>query len=139
MYYLNKQEEVVPRQRHNSHSILTDYDIHHFFMHNNEKGNDIIITPLNSFFFKSNTLFQTNPQKTIKNQKSLHEQSLLLKDSEAICDDEGHMYTTIPNDNAPFFPDTTVPDETFFPVANSESDTISVSTSGIDVQENTKL
>ena len=63
----------------------------------NDKGNDIIVKPLQSFSFKSVTPFQTKfKTPTKKNNKTLHQQSLLLNDTDVTSDDEDHIYTRIP-------------------------------------------
>ena len=69
----------------------------------NDKGNDIIVKPLNSFSFKAVTLFQTKFKTPIKkHNKYLHQQSLLLNDTDVKSDDDEHIYTRIPKNNFPF-------------------------------------
>ena len=49
MHYLIKHEEVFPHQKHDSHPILEDYGTDQFSIRIIDKGNDIIVKPLNSF------------------------------------------------------------------------------------------
>ena len=101
VHYLIKHAEVLPHQKHDSHPILADYGTYQFSTRNIDRGNDIIVKPLNSFSFKSITPFQTiftTPVK--KNNKSLHQQSLLLNDTDITSDDEEHIYTRIPKHNS---------------------------------------
>ena len=70
--YLIKHEEVLPHQKHDPHSILADYGTDQFSIRINDKGNDIIVKPLNSISFKSVTPFQTKFKHPVKkNNKSL--------------------------------------------------------------------
>ena len=60
VHYLIKHEEALPHQKHGSHPILADYGPNQFSIRMNDKGNDKIVKPLNSFSFKSVTPFETN-------------------------------------------------------------------------------
>ena len=92
--YLIKHEEILPHQKHDSHPILADYGTDQFSIRINDKGNDIVVKPLQSFSFKSITPFQTKFKTPIKkNNKTLHQQSLLLNDTDVKSDDEDHIYT----------------------------------------------
>ena len=96
VHYLIKHEEILPHQKHDSHPILADYGTDQFSIRSNDKGNDIVVKPLHSFSFKSVTPFQTNfetPNK--KNNKTLHQQYLLLNDTDITSDDEDHIYHTL--------------------------------------------
>ena len=73
VHYLIKHEEILPHQKHDSHPILAEYGTDQFSIRINDKGNYIIVKPLQSFSFKFITIFQT-PIK--KNNKTLHQQSL---------------------------------------------------------------
>ena len=64
VHYLIKHEEILPHQKHGSHTILADYGTDQVFIRINDKGNDIVVKPLHSFSFKSVTPFQ-NPSSTI--------------------------------------------------------------------------
>ena len=97
VHYLIKHEEVLPHQNNDSHPILADYGTDQFSIRINDKGNDIIIKPLNSFSFKAVTPFQTKFETPVKkNNKSLHQQSFLLNDTDITSDDEEHIYTRTP-------------------------------------------
>ena len=114
VHYLTKHEEVLPHQKHDSHQFLADYGTGQVSILINDKGNDIVVEPLNSFSFKFVTPFQTKfktPMK--KNNKSLQQQSLSPKDTDITSDDEEHIYSRIPKHNSTFLPDTTLPEETF--------------------------
>ena len=96
VHYLIKHEDVQPHQKHDSHPILADYGTDQFSIRINDKGNDIIVKPLNSFSFKSITPFHTKFKPPIKkNNKSLHQQSLLLNDTDITSDDDDHIYTGV--------------------------------------------
>ena len=87
VHYLIKHEEILPHQKHDSHPILADYGTDQFSIRINDKGNDIIVKPLQSFSFKSVTPFQTKfKTPTKKNNKTLHQQSLLLNDTDVTSD-----------------------------------------------------
>ena len=142
VHYLIKHEEVLPHQKHDSHPILADYGTDQFSLRINDKGNDIIVKPLNSFSFNAITPFQTKfkaPAK--KHNKSLHQQSLLLNDTDVTSDDEDHIYTRIPKTNSSFIHDTTLQDQETFSTITKPKSTItskstSETTSAIDVQTN---
>ena len=91
------EHEVLPHQKNDSHPILADYGTDQFSIRINNKGKDIIVKPLNSFSFKSVTTFQTKFKAPVKkDNKSLHQQSLLLNDTDIRSNDEEHIYTKIP-------------------------------------------
>ena len=100
---LKKHEEILPHQKHDSHPILADYGTDQFSIRINDKRNDIVVKPLQSFSFKSITPFQTKFKTPIKrNNKTLHQQSLLLNDTDVTSDDEDHIYihdTTLQTEN----------------------------------------
>ena len=66
VHYLIKHEEILPHQKHGSHPILADYGTDQFSIRINDKGNDIVVKPLQSFSFKCITSFQTNFKTPIK-------------------------------------------------------------------------
>ena len=134
-HYLIKDEEVLPHQKHDSHPILADYGTDQFSIRINDQGNDTIVKPLNSFSFKSVTQFQTKFKTPVKkNNKSLHQQSLLLNGTKNTSDDEEHIYTRIPKYDSSFTTDETVHEKTYSIINKSKSTTIQESTSAIDVQ-----
>ena len=109
VHYLIKHEEILPHQKHDSHPILADYGTDQFSIRINDKGNDIVVKPLQSFSFKSVTPFQTKFKTPIKkNNKTLHQQSLLLKDKDITSDDEDHIYTRSPKCHSSFSTDSTL-------------------------------
>ena len=94
--YLIKHEGILPHQKHDSHPILADYDTDQFSIRINDKGNDIVVKLLLSVSFKSVTPFQKKFKTPVKkNNKTLHQQSLLLNDTDITSDDEDHIYTRI--------------------------------------------
>ena len=117
VHYSIKHEEDLPHQKHDSHPILADYGINQFSLRNNDKGNDIILKPLNSFSFKAVAPFQSKFKTPIKkHKKSFHQQSLLLNDTDVTNDDDEHIYTRIPKNDSPFSNENTLsktPEETF--------------------------
>ena len=77
VHYLIKHEEILPHQKHDSHPILADYGTDQFSIRINDKRNDIVVKPLQSFSFKSVTSFQTKFKTPIKkNNRTLYQQSL---------------------------------------------------------------
>ena len=81
VHYLIKHEEVLPHQEHDSHPILADYGTDQFSIRIIDQENDIIVTPLNSFSFKSVTPFETRFKTPVKkNNKSLHWLSIFMND-----------------------------------------------------------
>ena len=137
VHYLIKHEELLPHQKHDSHPILADYGTDQFSIRINDKGNDIVVKPFQSFSFKSITLFQTKFKTPIKkNNKTLHQQSLLLNDTDITSDDEDHIYTRIPISDSSFSPDTTLQTENYSTLNKSTSNTSQKSVSAINVQTN---
>ena len=137
VHYLIKHEEVVPPQKHDSHPILADYVTDQFSIRINDKGNDIVVKPLQSFSFKSITPFQTKFKTPIKkNNKTLHQQSLLLNDTDITSDDEDHIYTRIPKSDSSFLHDTTLQTENYSTLNKSTPKTSQKSVSAIKVQIN---
>ena len=135
VHYLIKQEEVRPHQKQNSHSILADYGTDQFSIRITEKGNDIVVKPLNSFSFKPVAPFQTKFKTSVKkNNKSLHQQSLLLNDTDITSNDEEHIYTRIPKQTSVFTTDNTLQTETFSTIQKSKTPNTQHSTAAINVQ-----
>ena len=137
-HYLIKHEEILPHQKHDSHPItLADYETDQFSIRINDKGNDMFVKPLQSFSFKSVTLFQTKFKTPIKkNNKTLHQQSLLLNDTNITSDDEDHIYTRIPKSDTSSLPDTTLQTENYSTPNKSTSNTPQKYVSAINVQTN---
>ena len=138
VHYLIKHEEILPHQKHDSHPILADYGTDQFSIRINDKGNDIVVKPLHSFSFKSVTPFQTNIKTpTKKNNKTLHQQSLLLNDTDITSDDDDHIYTRIPKHDSSFSTDKTLQDtEHYSTLKNPSSKIPQQTTSAINVQTN---
>ena len=119
VHYLIKHEEILLHQKHDSHPILAGYGTDQFSIRINDKGNDIVVKPLQSFSFKSITPFQTKFKTPIKkNNKTLHQQSLLLNDTDVKSDDEDHIYTRIPKSDSSFLHDTTLQTENYSLLTN---------------------
>ena len=137
VHYLIKHEEILPHQKHDSHPILADYGTDQFSLRINDKGNDIVVKPLQYFSFKSVTPFQTKFKTPIKkNNKTLHQQSLLLNDTDITSDDEDHIYTRIPKSDSSLLPDTTLQPENYSTLKKSTSNTPQKCVSAINVQTN---
>ena len=135
VHYLIKFEEISPHQKHDSRPILSDYGTDQFSIRINDKGNDIVVKPLHYFSFKSVTPFQTKFRTPIKkNNKTLHQQSLLVNDTDITSDDEDHIYTRIPKNGSPFSTDTTLQEN--YSTLKKSSNTSQESTSAINVQTN---
>ena len=135
--YLIKHEEILPHQKHGSHPILADYGTDQFSFRINDKGSDIVVKPLQSFSFKSITPFQTKSKTPMKkNNKTLHQQSLLLNDTDIISDDEDHIYTRIPKPDSSFLHDTSLQTENYSTLNKLISNTSQKSVSAINVQTN---
>ena len=128
-FYLTKKND--------SHLILADYGTDQFSIRINDKGNDIVVKPLQSFSFKSRTPFQTKFKTPIKkNNKTLHRQSLLLNDTDVTSDDEDHMYTRIPKPDSSFLHDTTLQPENYSTLNKLNPKDTQKSVSAINVQSN---
>ena len=111
VHYLIKHEEVLPHQKHDSHPILADYSPDQFSIRINDEGNDIIVKSSILFSFTSVTSIQTKFKTPIKkNNKSPHQQSLLLNDTDITKDNEEHIYSRIPKQNSTLTTDTTLHD-----------------------------
>ena len=131
------KQPLQPHQKHDSHPILADYGTDQFSIRINDKGNDIIVKPLQSFSFKSVTPFQTKfKTPTKKNNKTLHQQSLLLNDTDVTSDDEDHIYTRIPKSDSSFSQDTTLQTENYSTLKQPSHNTSQKSISAINVQPN---
>ena len=104
VHYLIEHEEVLPHQKHDSHPKLADIGTDQFSIRIKDKGNDIVVKPLNSFSFKSVTPFQSKVKTPINmhNKKSLHHQTLLLNDTDITSDDEEHIFCRIPKTDSTF-------------------------------------
>ena len=70
VHYLIKHEEVLSHQKRYSHPILADNGTDQVSIRNNDRGNDIVVKLLNSFSFKSVTLFQTKFKTPTKKNKT---------------------------------------------------------------------
>ena len=94
---------VLPHQKHDSHSILEEKGTDQLSIRINDQRNDIIVKPLNSFSFISETPFQTKFKTPVKkNNESLHQQFLLLNDTDITSDDEELIHTRIPKQDSSF-------------------------------------
>ena len=99
------------------------------------QGMILLSNPYNPFF-KPKTPFQTKFKTPIKkNNKTFHQQSLLLNDTDITSDDEDHIYTRNPKYDSSFSTDTTL-QETYSTLKKSPSNTPQESTSAINVQTN---
>ena len=137
VHYLTEHEEILPHQKHDSHPILADYGTDQFSIRINDKRNDLVVKPLQSFSFKSIPPFQTKFKTPIKkNKKTIHQQSLLLNDTDITSDDEGHIYTRIPKTDSSFLHDTTLQTENYFTLNKLTRNTSQKSVSAINVQPN---
>ena len=95
-----------------------------------------MIKLLHSFSFKSVTPFQTKLKTPIKkNNKTLHQQPLLLNDTDITSDDEDHIYNRIPKLDF-FLSDTTLLPEKDSTLKKLTSNTPQEHTSAINVQTN---
>ena len=137
VHYLIKHEEILPHQKHDSHPILADYGTDQFSIRIHDKGKDIVVKPLQSFSFKSITPFQTKFRTPIKkNNKTLHQQSHLLNDTDVTSDDKDHINTRIPKCNSSFLQDTTLQTENYSTLKQPTHNTSQKSVSAINVQSN---
>ena len=66
--YLINHQEIFPHQKNDSHPTLADYGSDQLSIRINDKGNDIILKPLNSFSFKFVSLFQTKFETPLEKQ-----------------------------------------------------------------------
>ena len=141
VHYLIEHEEVLAHQKNDSHPILADYGTDQFSIRINDRGNDIIVKPLNSFAFKSVTPFQTKFETPVKkNNKSLHQQSLLLNELDLTSDDEEHIYTRIPKQNSSITSENSLQNktETYSNIKSPMPTTLQESASAINVQSHSR-
>ena len=137
VHYLIKHEEILPHQKHDSHPILADYGTDQFSIRINDKRNDIVVKLLQSFSFNSITPFQTKFKTPIKKKnRTLHQQSLLLNDTDVTSDDEDHIYTRVPKSDSSFLHDTTLQTEKYYTLEQLTPNTAQKSVSAINVQSN---
>ena len=137
VHYLIKHEEILPHQKHTSHPILADYGTDQFSIRINDKGNDIVVKPLEYFSFKSITPFQTKFKTPIKkNNKTLHQQSLFFNDTDITSDDEDHIYTRIPKSDSSVLHEPTLQTENYSTLNKLTRDTSQKFVSAINVQPN---
>ena len=88
---------MLPHQQHDSHPILADYETDRFSIRMNDKVNDIVGKPLTSFYFKSVIPFQSKfKSPNIKHTEILHQQFILLIDTDITSDDEEHIHSKFP-------------------------------------------
>ena len=119
VHYVIIHEEVLPHETHDSHPILPDFGTAHISIRINDKGNDINVKLLHSISYKSETPFQTKFKRPFKkNNKSLHQQSLLLNDTDITSDDEEHIHSRIPKQYSSFTTDNTLQEETYATIKN---------------------
>ena len=113
------------------------YGTDQFSIRINDRGKDIIVKHLNSFPVKSVARFQTKFKTLVKkNNKSLHQQSLLLNDTDIIGDDEEHICTRIPKQDSSVITDKTLHEEFDSTIKHSKTTTPQEFTSAINVQRN---
>ena len=97
VHYLVKHEAVQPSQKDDCHPILADYGNDQFSIRINDKGEHVIIKPLDSFSFKAVKLFQQQYKPPLKqNNKTLLQQSTVLNDTD-ITDFDDPINKRIPN------------------------------------------
>ena len=119
MHYIIKHEKVLPHQKHDSHPILADYGTDQYSIRIKDRGNDIVVKPLASFSSKSVSPFQSKFKTPIqKHNKTLHQQSLLLNDTDIASDDEAHLNTRNPKHDSSFTTDKTLHEETYSTIEN---------------------
>ena len=121
VHYLMKHEKVLPRQKHDTHPILADFDSDQFSIRINDKCNNINLTPLNPLSFKSVFPFQIKFKTTLKKNKK-HPSNIFFfqffNNADSISIDEEHISTRIPKRNPNFTADNTLHDEIFSPLQN---------------------
>ena len=87
------------------------------------------------FTFKSVTPFQSNfktPKK--KHNKTLHQQSLSLNDTDITSDDEEHIYSRFPKPDSTFLNAKTLHEENFSTITKQKPITKPESNSAMDVK-----
>ena len=72
VHHLIQNEETLPQQKHDFHPILADFGRDQFSIRINDNGNDIFVTPLDSFSFKSKIPFQKKYKTLAKIQQNLY-------------------------------------------------------------------
>ena len=87
--YLVKHKEIKYNKKNDCHLILAEYGDDQFSIRIKNKGEDINIKPLDSFFFQSIVQFESKYKRPTKNQaKSLLQQSTILNDSDNLSDED---------------------------------------------------
>ena len=101
----------------------------------NDKGNDIIVEPLNSFSFKSVTPFQTKFNTNIKkNNKYLHQLSLLLNELILRVTMKNIYQLEFQNKTHLLLPMKDLHEESYSTITKSKATTTLDSTTAINVQ-----
>ena len=89
VHYLVTHETVQLSQKDDCHSISADYGNDQFSIRNNNKGEDVIVKPLDSFSFKAVKPFQQQYKPPVKkNNKTLLQQSTVLNDTDITNTDD---------------------------------------------------
>ena len=87
--YLVKHETALPSQKNICHPTLVDFEKDQFSIPINDKRENIINKPQNSFFFEAVEPFRNQVKKAIKqNNKTLPQQSAILKDTAITVNDD---------------------------------------------------
>ena len=83
--YLVKHETALPSRKVDRHPVLADFENDKFSIRMNEKGEKVIIKPLDPFSFEAAKPFQSQYEKpNRKNTKTLLQQSAILNDDHII-------------------------------------------------------
>ena len=101
VHYLVKHEEIKYIQKNDCHPILADYGDDQYSIRIKNKGEDIQITPLDSFSFQFIVPFESKYKRPTKNQtKTLLQQSTILNHTDILSDeDEPHQSQNTKNQN----------------------------------------
>ena len=89
VHYLVKHEEIKFNQKNDCHPILADYGEDQFSIRIKNKGEDIHMKPLDSFFFQPIVPFESKSKRPTKNTaKTLLQQSTILNDTDILSDED---------------------------------------------------
>ena len=103
VHYLIKHEEVLSHQKPDSHPKLANYGTDQVSIRINDKSNNNVVNSLTCFSFKSVTPFQSNFKTPIKKgNKTLHQQSLSLNDTDITSDDEERINSRLSKPDSTF-------------------------------------
>ena len=100
-HYLVQHEEVLPTQKNDSHPILVDNGSKQYTLRIHDSGNDVTVTPLNSFSFKGLNTFNSKYKRPVKKHvKTLLQDNPLLNETD-LNETDDPIFKRIPGTQKP--------------------------------------